>query len=91
MIRRIFLTEGLLLAGVGAGLGILIAGTLIWAQQEFHLIPLGGGSFLIDHYPVEWRGRDGLLIGLTVFVIAGVASWVPASKAAARVQSLRTQ
>lgn len=91
VIRRIFLTEGLLLASVGAGIGLFLAGSLIWAQQTFHLIPLGGGSFLIDHYPVAWRTRDVLLIGTTVFLIAGLASWLPASKAAARVQSLRTQ
>lgn len=91
VIRRIFLTEGLLLAAVGAGIGMVLAGSLIWAQQQFHLIPLGGGSFLIDYYPVEWRGRDGLLIALTVFLIAAIASWVPAAKAATRVQSLRTQ
>ena len=91
VIRRIFLTEGLLLAAVGGGIGMLLAGALIWAQQTFHLIPLGGGSFLIDHYPVAWRERDVLLIGATVFLIAGLASWLPAAKAAARVQSLRTQ
>ena len=91
VIRRIFLTEGMLLAGVGATLGMLIAGLLIWAQQTFHLIPLGGGSFLIDYYPVEGRLSDSLLIGATVFFIAAVASWLPASRAAARVQSLRAQ
>ncbi len=91
VIHRIFLMEGLLLAGVGAGLGMLIAGSMIWAQQTFHLIPLGGGSFLIDYYPVEGRLSDGLLIGATVFFIAAVASWLPASRAATRVQSLRTQ
>ena len=91
VIRRIFFSEGMLLAGIGAGLGMLLALLLIWLQQTFHLIPLGGGSFLIDHYPVEWKGRDAWLIAGTVFFIAGLASWIPASKAAARVQSLRTQ
>ncbi len=91
VIRRIFLSEGLLLAGVGAGLGMVIAGSLIWAQQQFHLVPLGGGSFMIDYYPVEWRFADGLLIGLTVFIIAALASWLPAAKAAQRVQTLRNQ
>lgn len=91
VIRRIFLTEGLLLAGVGAFLGLSLAGSLIWAQHTFHLIPLGGGSFLIDYYPVEWRALDGVLIAATVFVIAAIASWLPASRAAARAQSLRTQ
>ena len=91
VIKRIFLSEGMLLAAVGAGIGLIVAGTLIWAQQQFHLIPLGGGSFLIDHYPVEWRSSDGLLIAGTVFIIAGIASWVPASKAASKMKSLRTQ
>jgi lipoprotein-releasing system permease protein len=91
VIRRIFFSEGMLLAGIGAGIGMLLAVLLIWLQQQFHLIPLGGGSFLIDYYPVEWKGRDAWLIAGTVLFIAGLASWIPASKAAARVQSLRTQ
>lgn len=91
VIRRIFLTEGMLLAAIGAGLGMLIAVLMVWAQQTFHLIPLGGGSFLIDYYPVALRGRDLLLIGATVFIIAGLAAWLPAARAARRVQSLRTQ
>lgn len=91
VIRAIFMTEGLLLAGVGAGVGMLVAGLLVWMQQTFHLIPLGGASFLIDYYPVKWRAMDALLVAGTVFFIAAIASWLPASRAAARVQSLRTQ
>ncbi len=91
VIRRIFLTEGLLLASIGAGMGMLLALSLVWAQQNFHLIPLGGGSFLIDYYPVELRGGDFILIVATVLLIAGLASWFPANKAARRIQSLRTQ
>jgi lipoprotein-releasing system permease protein len=91
VIRRIFLTEGILLAAIGAGIGMMLALSLVWAQQQFHLIPLGGGSFLIDHYPVELKGGDFVLIGATVFLIAGLASWFPANKAAKRIQSLRTQ
>ena len=91
VIRRIFLTEGMLLACIGAGIGMVLALSLVWAQQRYHLIPLGGGSFLIDYYPVELRGGDFILIGATVFLIAGSASWFPANKAAKRIQSLRTQ
>lgn len=91
VIRRIFLTEGMLLASIGAGIGMVLALSLVWAQQQFHLIPLGGGSFLIDYYPVELKGSDFILIGATVFFIAGLASWFPANKAAKRIQSLRTQ
>ena len=90
VIRGIFFSEGMLLAGVGAGVGMGLAMLLIGVQQQFHLIPLGGGSFLIDYYPVEWKGRDAGLIAATVFFIAGLASWIPASKAATRVQSLRS-
>lgn len=91
VIRRIFLLEGMLLATIGAGIGMALAISMVWVQQTFQLIPLGGGSFLIDYYPVEIHGRDLLLIGATVFLIAGLASWLPAAKAARRVQSLRTQ
>ena len=90
-IQRIFLTEGMLLALLGGGIGMLLALLIAWLQMQFHLIPLAGGSFLIDYFPVKLRLIDFLLVGATVFVIALIASWLPSRKAAAQEFSLRSE
>jgi len=90
-IQRIFLSEGMLLALVGGGIGMLLAFVLGWLQLRFHLIPLTGGSFLIDYFPIKLRWIDFLLVGLTVFVIALIASWFPSRKAAMQEFSLRSE
>jgi len=90
-IQRIFLSEGMLLAIVGGGIGMLLAFMIAWLQIKFHLIPLTGGSFLIDYFPVKLRLFDFLLVGATVFVVAFIASWLPARKASKQEFSLREQ
>ncbi len=90
-IQRIFLSEGMLLALIGGGAGMLFAFLLAWLQIKFHLIPLQGGSFLINYYPVELKWTDFVLVGATVFVIAFIASWLPSRKAAAQQYSLRSE
>jgi lipoprotein-releasing system permease protein len=90
-IQKIFLSEGLLIAIIGGGVGMLLALIIAWAQVHFHLIPLQGGSFLIDYFPVKLRLMDFLLVGATVFVIALIASWIPARKAALQEFSLRSE
>ena len=90
-IQRIFLSEGLLLAIMGTGAGMLLAYIFVVLQIKYHLIPLQGGSFLIDYFPVKPRLTDFLLVSGTVFVIAVLASWFPSRKAAAQRFSLRTE
>ena len=90
MIQKIFLSEGLLLAGIGAVTGIILAVIFCWAQVRFELIPLEGGTFLIDYYPVKLVPRDFLLIIATVFVIALAASWFPSRKAALQPIELKS-
>ena len=89
--QGIFLNEGMLLALIGGGIGMLLALLIAWLQINFHLIPLTGGSFLIDYFPVKLKPGDFLLVGATVFVIALIASWIPSKKAAAQDFSLRSE
>jgi lipoprotein-releasing system permease protein len=90
-IQKIFLSEGLLLALIGGGVGMLLAFFIAWAQINFKLIPIQGGSFLIDYFPVKLRLFDFMLVGATVFVIAFIAAWIPSRKAALQEFSLRSE
>lgn len=90
-IQKIFLSEGILLAVIGGIMGMILAVLIAWAQIHLHLIPLQGGTFLINYFPVKLRLTDFLLVGGTVFIIALLASWIPARKAAIQEFSLRSE
>jgi lipoprotein-releasing system permease protein len=90
LIQKIFLTEGLLLAGIGCVGGILLAILFCWAQVKYKLIAIQGGTFLIDYYPVQLVASDFLLVLLTVSLVAFMASWFPSRRAALQPIELRS-
>ncbi len=90
-IQKIFLSEGILLAIIGGGIGMILAALIAWLQINFKLIPLQGGSFLIDYFPVTLQLADFLLVGITVFIIAVLAAWIPSRKASKQTFSLRSE
>lgn len=89
IIRKIFLSEGLLLGLLGAASGICLALLITFLQLKFKLIKLQGGSFLIDYFPVKLVAADFLLVAGTATAIALIASVVPAFKAANQAIELR--
>ena len=90
-IQKIFLSEGLLLAVIGGGVGMLLAFVIGILQIKFHLIPLQGNTFMIDYFPVKMVLSDFLLVSFTVLVIALIASWIPARKAASQQFAFREE
>lgn len=90
MVQGIFLNEGLVLAGVGGGSGILIAFLILLAQLKFKIVKLQGGTFLIDYYPVKMLASDFLLVIATIIVVALMAAWLPSRKAAQQFFSLKS-
>ncbi len=89
VILKIFLSEGLLLGAIGAATGITLAVIISLLQLKFKFIKLGGGSFLIDYFPVKLVVNDFILVTATAAFIAFIASWFPARKAAAQAFELR--
>ena len=89
LIRKIFISEGLLLATIGLVGGILVALLLYYLQINYKLVPLQGQSFLIDYYPVKLVFRDFVLVSSTVLLIGFLASWFPAARAAKQPFELR--
>ncbi len=78
LIKRIFLTEGMLISMAGALGGIFLGGMVSWLQMRFGLVKLyAEGVFIIDAYPVDLQVPDLLLVGATVFCIGMVASLIP--------------
>ncbi len=89
-IKGIFLSEGLLLAGLGAVSGMVLAAIICGMQERFQLIKLGGNTFIIDYYPVKMHLADFILVAGTVFVIAVLAAYIPAKKASVQSFSLKS-
>lgn len=89
MVRKIFLSEGLLLGSIGAASGMLMALIICLLQMKFKMVKLQGGSFLIDYFPVEMHLADFLLVAATATIIAFLAAWIPAAKAAAQKMELK--
>ncbi|MEO6255144.1 MAG: FtsX-like permease family protein [Ferruginibacter sp.] len=88
-ILKIFLSEGLLLGGIGTAAGILMAIILCLLQLKFEIIKLAGGSFLLDYFPVKLIATDLLLVSATATAIAFFAAWFPARKASRQEFELR--
>jgi lipoprotein-releasing system permease protein len=90
VIQNIFLSEGILLAGLGAAGGISLAAVICWAQIKYKIVAIKGGTFLIDYYPVKMVATDFLLVIVTVMTIAILASWIPSRRAAAQRIELKS-
>ena len=80
-IQGIFIRVGYLIAWLGLAIGLLLATLFYFLQKNFGLIGIPDG-FMIDAYPIEFRFWDFILVIITVTVIAFVASYLPAKKAA---------
>ncbi len=89
LIKKIFLSEGLLLALIGAATGVCFALIICLLQVKYHLIKLEGNSFLIDYFPVKVLLPDILLVAATSLVIAFIAAWFPAQKASKQTFELK--
>lgn len=77
-IRRIFLTEGLLMTAIGIVSGLALGSFLCWLQMSFGIIRFpASGSYVTDIYPVRMEAVDFLLVGLMVSIIGIVASVIP--------------
>lgn len=79
LIKRIFMTEGLIISFIGAAGGIALGAVLCWIQQAFGLIRMGGqgSTFVVDSYPVRMQPLDFLLVFCTVMIIGYLAAWYP--------------
>jgi lipoprotein-releasing system permease protein len=74
-IKKVFIYKSMLGVFVGSFSGIIIGFILAYLQQEFGLIKMGVGSFVIDAYPVNIRLNDIIIIQLIVLLIGLLASW----------------
>lgn len=79
LIRRIFITEGIMITAIGAVTGLLLGAVTAWVQQTYGLIKINTqGTLIIDAYPVQIQGYDFIWVLVVVGAIGFLASWFPA-------------
>jgi lipoprotein-releasing system permease protein len=81
LIRNIFLSEGALIAFIGAGIGLIFGGTICWLQDHFGLVGMGMENALVANYPVKLNPLDFLSISGVMVAITLLISFYPASVA----------
>ncbi|MFM9837895.1 MAG: ABC transporter permease [Cyclobacteriaceae bacterium] len=82
LIKRIFLSEGALIAFIGAALGLFFGGTICWLQDHFGLVGMGMENALVTNYPVKLRSIDFVTTSLVIITVTFLISFYPASLAA---------
>ena len=77
-IQSLFFKKSMLTIISGIVIGLFCGLGLAFLQQTFGIITFGGGSFVINTYPIAIVLKDVILVAVTVLLIGGLASWYPA-------------
>ena len=82
LVSSVFVTEGMVIAGIGAGCGLVLGGVLCWLQETVGLVSMGMENAVVPNYPVRMLGTDFLAVLGLIAVITIAMSWYPAQRAA---------
>ncbi len=76
LVKKLFLTEGILITLAGGLLGLVLGIMVVLVQQYFGVLKLGNeaGNFIIDAYPVDLKWIDVAKVFAVVFVIGWLSS-----------------
>jgi lipoprotein-releasing system permease protein len=82
LLKRIFITEGLLIATIGTVVGLCTGALVVLLQQRFGLISMGMESAIVDGYPVKLALPDFAYVFIVMTIITVLISSRPAQLAA---------
>jgi lipoprotein-releasing system permease protein len=81
-VRRIFITQGVLIGVVGTAIGLVLGYALSWAGGHYHLLSLAPEVYSIDYVPFAPRAVDGVLVAVVAIGISLIATVYPSWSAA---------
>ena len=81
-VRRLFITQGLLIGVIGTAIGLVLGYALSWAGGHYHLLSLAPEVYSIDYVPFAPRAMDGALVALVAIGISLIATLYPSWSAA---------
>ena len=81
-IRNLFWLKGFATTCIGSVLGLLLGLVICLAQIQWGFIGMGGGSFVIDQYPIHIELTDIFTVLMIVLLTGAFASWISSRKIA---------
>jgi lipoprotein-releasing system permease protein len=81
LLKRVFVTEGLLIAAIGTCFGLLLGAGIVLLQQHFSLISMGMNSSVVDGYPVKLAVVDFIYVFIAMSAVTIAISSRPATLA----------
>jgi lipoprotein-releasing system permease protein len=86
-IRKLFILQGLAIAGVGVALGNLLAFAFCWSQLHFHYFSLPADIYYMNSVPILLKPENFLLVTVIALGLCFVTTLIPA-RAAARLKAV---
>jgi lipoprotein-releasing system permease protein len=87
-IRKIFMTEGILIAFLGAFLGLILGGIFCWLQWKFGIISMGMQTSITQGYPIKVKLGDFVSTMLVISAITILIGLHPA-RLASRIAAVK--
>jgi len=81
-IRRIFIYQGLSIAGIGLLAGWFLAFGLAYIQNKFEIVKLPPDIYFVSYLPIQTDIWDFLAVGIVTVVVCFLAALYPAQQAA---------
>src|SRR6185312_9585633 len=82
-VRRIFIYQGLWIAGLGTALGLGLCYPLAWAADHYRWIHVSAEVYAVDYIPFHPHPLDAVLIAALALGIAFLATLYPSRRALA--------
>lgn len=81
-VRKVFITQGLLIGVVGTAVGLVLGYALSWMGGHYHAFALAPEIYSIDYVPFAPRVMDGVLVAAVAIATSLVATIYPSWSAA---------
>lgn len=88
LLKKVFVMEGILIAGIGSVTGLAFGALIVALQQQFGLVSMGMNSAVVDGYPVKMAISDFVYVFGVMTVVTILISSRPATLAS-RFASVR--
>ncbi len=80
-IRRIFMTQGVLIGAVGAAMGLLLGYSLSYLANRYHWLRLDQDVYALSYVPFDPHWLDGVWIAAAAVFVSFIATIYPALNA----------